>query len=46
MQGSEIDLPSRIIAVADVFQALTQARPYRGRMSIEEVMQIMSHEVS
>ena len=46
LQGSEIDLPSRIIAVADVFQALTQARPYRGRMSLEEVMQIMSHEVS
>lgn len=35
LQGSEIDLPSRIIAVADVFQALTQARPYRGRMSLE-----------
>lgn len=46
LQGTEIDLPSRIIAVADVFQALTQARPYRGRMSLEEVMQIMSHEVS
>ncbi|MBD0786057.1 HD-GYP domain-containing protein [Vibrio sp. Y2-5] len=46
LQGAEIDLPSRIIAVADVFQALTQARPYRGRMTLEEVMQIMSHEVS
>lgn len=46
LQGAEIDLPSRILAVADVFQALTQARPYRGRMSLEEVMHIMSHEVS
>lgn len=46
LQGSEIDLPSRIIAVADVFQALTQARPYRGRMSLPEVMNIMTHEVS
>ncbi|EJL6955819.1 TPA: HD-GYP domain-containing protein [Vibrio cholerae] len=46
LQGSEIDLPSRIIAVADVFQALTQARPYRGRMSLKEVMNILSHEVS
>ncbi len=44
--ASELDLPSRIIAVADVFQALTQARPYRGRMSLEEVMHIMTHEVS
>lgn len=46
LQGAEIDLPSRILAVADVFQALTQARPYRGRMSLEEVMHIMYHEVS
>ncbi len=46
LQGLDIDLPSRIIAVADVFQALTQARPYRGRMSLKEVMNILSHEVS
>ncbi len=46
LHANELDLPSRIIAVADVFQALTQARPYRGRMSLEEVMNIMTHEVS
>ncbi|EGR0477819.1 HD-GYP domain-containing protein [Vibrio cholerae] len=46
LQGSAIDLPSRIIALADVFQALTQARPYRGSMSLNEVMNIMRHEVS
>ncbi|HDZ9133354.1 TPA: HD-GYP domain-containing protein [Vibrio cholerae] len=46
LQGSAIDLPSRIIAIADVFQALTQARPYRGSMSLNEVMNIMRHEVS
>ncbi|MGL4830757.1 MAG: HD domain-containing phosphohydrolase [Vibrio sp.] len=46
LQDLQIDLPSRIIAVADVFQALTQARPYRGRMSLQEVINIMAHEVS
>ncbi|HHB1314659.1 TPA: HD-GYP domain-containing protein [Vibrio cholerae] len=46
LQGAAIDLPSRIIAIADVFQALTQARPYRGSMSLNEVMNIMRHEVS
>lgn len=46
LQESAIDLPSRIIAIADVFQALTQARPYRGSMSLNEVMNIMRHEVS
>ncbi len=46
LPGAAIDLPSRIIAIADVFQALTQARPYRGSMSLNEVMNIMRHEVS
>lgn len=42
----ELDTPSRIIAVADVFQALSQKRPYKGRMSIEEVMQILDKMVA
>ncbi len=39
--AEQLDIPSRIIAVADVFQALSQDRPYRGRMSINEILPIM-----
>ncbi|ASK70115.1 hydrolase [Shewanella bicestrii] len=37
----QLDLPSRILALVDVFQALTQHRPYRGSMSLSEVLEIM-----
>ena len=30
--GPRLSLPARLVAVADVFQALAQARPYRGRL--------------
>ncbi|EDM60922.1 hdig domain protein [Vibrio parahaemolyticus AQ3810] len=39
--AEELDIPSRIIAVADVFQALSQDRPYRGRMSQTQIAEIM-----
>ncbi|EHZ2538449.1 TPA: HD domain-containing protein [Vibrio parahaemolyticus] len=39
--AEELDIPSRIIAVADVFQALSQDRPYRGRMSQTKIAEIM-----
>ncbi len=39
--SEELDIPSRIIAVADVFQALSQDRPYRGRMSQTQIAEIM-----
>lgn len=38
-RAGEIDLETRIISVADIFQALLQDRPYRARLSGEEVMQ-------
>lgn len=41
LTGEQLDLPSRIIAVADIFQALVQERPYRGRLSFAEVDLIM-----
>lgn len=37
LQGAKLDLEARIIAVADVFQALSQNRPYRGRLAAEAV---------
>ncbi|EJP4174525.1 HD domain-containing protein [Vibrio vulnificus] len=39
--AEQIDLPSRIIAIADVFQALSQNRPYRSKLSPQEITDIM-----
>ena len=39
--GEEIGLEARIIIVADVFQALTQNRPYRASLPPERVLAIM-----
>ncbi|MGD8109310.1 HD domain-containing phosphohydrolase [Vibrio sp. TRT 17S01] len=38
---AELDLPSRIIAIADIFQALSQQRPYRERLNTSEINAIM-----
>ncbi|EGQ7964787.1 TPA: HD domain-containing protein [Vibrio vulnificus] len=39
--AEQLDLPSRIIAIADVFQALSQNRPYRSKLSPQEITDIM-----
>lgn len=44
--AQELDGPSRIVAVADVFQALTQSRPYRQGMSLDESLTIMADQVA
>jgi putative nucleotidyltransferase with HDIG domain len=41
LQGEQLDIESRIIAIADIFQALSQTRPYRGQLSFEEITTIM-----
>jgi len=38
MQGDEIPLPGRIVAVADVFDALTIDRPYKGALPLDEAL--------
>ena len=38
LSGSAIPLPGRIVAVADVFDALTQARPYKRAWSTQEAL--------
>ena len=43
--GAEsLDLDMRILAVADVFDALRAARPYRGALPLDEVFAIMERE--
>jgi response regulator RpfG family c-di-GMP phosphodiesterase len=38
LRGDQIPLPSRIILVADTVEAMTSDRPYRGAMSLDEVV--------
>jgi HD-GYP domain-containing protein (c-di-GMP phosphodiesterase class II) len=38
LRGDEIIMPARIIAVADVVEAMTQPRPYREALGIDEAM--------
>jgi HD-GYP domain-containing protein (c-di-GMP phosphodiesterase class II) len=40
--GSEIPVNARIFAIADVFDALTSARPYKKPMSFEQAMEILN----
>ncbi|HXZ94289.1 MAG TPA: diguanylate cyclase [Dehalococcoidia bacterium] len=38
LKGKQIPLEARILAVADSFEAMTSARPYRPALSLEEVI--------
>lgn len=44
LKGDEVCLEARILTVADVFDALTAARPYRGPMPIAEALAILDRE--
>ena len=41
LKGEEIPLGSRIVAIADVFQALTSDRPYRNAFSEAEALKMI-----
>jgi HD-GYP domain-containing protein (c-di-GMP phosphodiesterase class II) len=41
IHGPDIPFGSRIIAVADSFDAMTAERPYRGALSVEETLSIL-----
>lgn len=43
--GDQIPIESRILAVADVFDALTSKRHYRDRMEFENVMDILEKSI-
>jgi len=40
-----LSLEARIIAVADVFQALAQARPYRAALPMSDILQVLRQQV-
>jgi len=41
LSGEQIPLPSRIIAIADIYEALTSDRPYRRAYSREEAIEMI-----
>ena len=45
LKASDITLESRILAVADIFDALTADRPYRAAMPMAKALAIMSEDV-
>ena len=45
LSAAEMPLSARIIAVADVFQALSEKRPYREGLPLEVVMGMMDQDV-
>jgi HD-GYP domain-containing protein (c-di-GMP phosphodiesterase class II) len=42
--GAQLDLPARVLAVADVAEALSAERPYRAALAPDEVLAIMGRE--
>jgi putative nucleotidyltransferase with HDIG domain len=42
--AASLDIPSRILAVADVFTAMTENRPYRQGMDSDKAMRILREE--
>ena len=45
LTAEEIDVPTRILTVADVFDALSQNRPYRPALPDDEALAIISGDV-
>lgn len=41
LHGEQIPLAGRIVAIADVFDALTSDRPYKARLPLERALEIM-----
>jgi len=44
LKGSDIPLCARIMAVADVFDALTSTRPYKGAVTFDQAMDMIRAE--
>ena len=44
LAGAAIPLPARILAVADVFDALTSSRPWRKAMTVAEARRVLEQE--
>lgn len=45
LKGDQISLGTRIVTVADIFDALTAERPYRGAIPISQALDLMAKDV-
>ena len=45
LKGDDIDLDTRIVTTADIFDALTAERPYRSAMPVNQAFEIMERDV-
>jgi HD-GYP domain-containing protein (c-di-GMP phosphodiesterase class II) len=45
LAGDQLTLPMRILAIADVYEALTTDRPYRGGYATERALEMMRQDV-
>ena len=45
ISGDDICIETRIITVADIFDALTAERPYRGAMPVSQAFDIMRRDI-
>jgi HD-GYP domain-containing protein (c-di-GMP phosphodiesterase class II) len=43
--GEDLSIEARIIAVADIFQALSQKRPYRDKFPPKDIMSILKNQM-
>jgi putative two-component system response regulator len=46
LKGDEIPMVARVMAVADIYDALITDRPYRKGMSRTKALNILSHEAN
>lgn len=44
LSGEDIPLEGRIVAIADVFDALTSVRPYKAAWSVEDAVELLNKE--
>ncbi len=44
LKGNEIPLAARIVAVADVYDALTSERPYKSQWKVEDAVRFLSEQ--
>lgn len=45
LDADDLDLPMRVLAVADVYEALTAQRPYRAPLPVHEALAIIDRDV-
>jgi len=46
LEANKLPLPARIIAIADVFQALAQHRPYRASLTPDSILSELQHRTT